>query len=155
MILSDLLEKNAELFGDDTALVELNPIHDDAKNLSWQEYELVETGHASHYRRELTWREFDERANRFARMLADKGVRQGNKVAVLLMNCIDWLPIYFGILKSGAVAVPLNFRYTSEEIAYCLNLSDATTLVFGPEFLERVGVARRELAGIREYIFVG
>ena len=36
------------------------------------------------------------------------------------MNCLEWLPIYFGILKSGAVAVPLNFRYTAEEIKYCL-----------------------------------
>ncbi|MDR1028992.1 MAG: acyl--CoA ligase [Clostridiales Family XIII bacterium] len=155
MILTDLLERNAERYGDDTALIELNPIHDDAKNLSWQEYELVETGHASHYRRELTWWAFDERANRFARLLADKGVRPGDKVAVWLMNCIDWLPIYFGILKSGAVAVPLNFRYTSEELAYCLDLSDAATLVFGSEFLERVGSVKQELTGIGTYIFVG
>jgi acyl-CoA synthetase (AMP-forming)/AMP-acid ligase II len=155
MILTDLLEKNAELYGDDMALVELNPVHDDAKNLSWQEYELVETGHASHYRRELTWREFETRANQFARLLADKGIQRGDKVAILLMNCIDWLPIYFGILKSGAVAVPLNFRYTSEEIAYCLDLADATTLIFGPEFLERVGSVKHELTRIGEYIFVG
>ncbi|MDR1954069.1 MAG: acyl--CoA ligase [Clostridiales Family XIII bacterium] len=155
MILTDLLVRNAELYGDDMALVELNPVHDDAKNLSWQEYELVETGHASHYRRELTWREFEARANQFAHLLADKGVRRGDKVAILLMNCIDWLPIYFGILKSGAVAVPLNFRYTSEEIAYCLELSDATTLIFGPEFLERVGSVKHELTRIEEYIFVG
>ncbi|MDR2156309.1 MAG: AMP-binding protein [Clostridiales Family XIII bacterium] len=155
MLLSDLLERNAKLCGEDTALVELNPIHDDAKNLSWQEYELVETGHASHYRRELTWRAFDERANRFARLLADKGIRRGDKVAILLMNCIDWLPIYFGVLKTGAIAVPLNFRYTAEEIAYCADLSDARALIFGPEFLDRVGSVRRELAKVATYVFVG
>ena len=40
------------------------------------------------------------------------GVKKGDKVAILLMNCLEWLPIYFGILKSGAMAVPLNFRYS-------------------------------------------
>ena len=42
------------------------------------------------------------------------------------MNCLEWLPIYFGILKAGAVAVPLNFRYTAQEIEYCVKLADAT-----------------------------
>ncbi|MDR1067914.1 MAG: acyl--CoA ligase [Clostridiales Family XIII bacterium] len=155
MILTDLLEQNAQQWPGDTALVELNPIHDDAKNLAWQEYSLVEAGHSSHYRRELTWRQFDDLANRFANMLRDKGVRQGDKVAILLMNCIDWLPIYFGTLKSGATVVPLNFRYTSEEIAYCLELSDSSVLIFGSEFIERVGAVKHELAKIKEYIFVG
>jgi len=54
------------------------------------------------------------------------------------MNCLEWLPIYFGILKAGAVAVPLNFRYTAEEIKYCLELSDSIALVFGPEFIGRI-----------------
>ncbi len=54
------------------------------------------------------------------------------------MNCLEWLPIYFGILKSGAVAVPMNYRYTAEEIEYCLKLAEADALVFGPEFIGRV-----------------
>ena len=51
------------------------------------------------------------------------------------MNCLEWLPIYFGILKSGAVVVPLNFRYSAEEIRYCLELSESDAIVFGPEFV--------------------
>ena len=54
------------------------------------------------------------------------------------MNCLEWLPIYFGILKTGAIVVPMNFRYTAEEIKYCLELSESTALVFGPEFIGRV-----------------
>lgn len=54
------------------------------------------------------------------------------------MNCLEWLPIYFGILKTGALAVPLNFRYTPEEIKYCLDLAEVDILVFGPEFIGRV-----------------
>ncbi|MDR3304488.1 MAG: acyl--CoA ligase [Clostridiales Family XIII bacterium] len=154
-LLTDLLERNAARYADETALVELNPIHDDAKNLAWKDYALVETGHSAHYRSELTWKEFDDQANRFANMLTDMGVKRGDKVAILLMNCLDWLPIYFGTLKTGALAVPLNFRYTSEEIAYCIELADVSVLVFASEFRGRVESVRGELRGIRDYIYVG
>jgi len=155
VLLTDLLEQNAKKYPDDIALVELNPIQDDAENLRWQEYELVETGHDSHFRRELTWKEFDDRANRFANLLMDKGVKKGDKVAILLMNCVDWLPIYFGTLRTGAVAVPLNFRYTSDEISYCVNLADVSVLIFGREFTERVGTVLGEIPKVREFIFLG
>ena len=157
MILTDLLEKNAENYRDEIALIELNPINDDAKNLKWKEYELVESGHSVHYRSELTWGAFDEQANRIANMLIDTGVKRGDKVAILLMNCIDWLPIYFGALKTGAVAVPLNFRYTSEEIAHCIELSEASVLFFGYEFVGRIEEVKdgQMMAGIRDYYYVG
>ncbi|GHU62206.1 acid--CoA ligase [Clostridia bacterium] len=156
-LLADLLERNAQLYPNETALIELNPIHDDAKNLAWKEYELVESGHSAHYRSELTWLEFDAQANRVANMLHGIGVKPGDKVAVLLMNCIDWLPIYFGILKSGALAVPMNFRYTSEEIAYCSELAEVSVLFFAYEFLERVESVREqaEMKGIGRYLYVG
>jgi acyl-CoA synthetase (AMP-forming)/AMP-acid ligase II len=54
------------------------------------------------------------------------------------MNCLEWLPIYFGILKTGALAVPLNFRYSSDEIKYCLDLADIDLLIFGNEFIGRI-----------------
>ena len=155
MPITNFLEKNAELYPDDTALVELNPLHDEKANLQWQEYELVETGHSSHFRKEITWSEFDRKANKFANMLKTRGVEKGDKVAILLMNCIDWLPVYFGVLKTGAIVVPLNFRYTAEEIEYCLNLADAESLIFGPEFLDRIGNIRTNLKGINDFFFVG
>ena len=73
-----------------------------------------------------------------ANMLRSHGIGKGKKVAILMMNCIDWLPIYFGILKTGAVVVPMNFRYASNEIEYCLNLSESNMLIFGPEFIGRI-----------------
>jgi len=156
-LLSELLERNAALYGGETALIELNPVQDDAKNLAWKEYALVETGHSRHYRSELTWKEFDDQANRVANMLIDGGVSRGGKVAILLMNCIDWLPIYFGTLKTGAIAVPLNFRYTAEEIEHCIELAEATTLFFGPEFLGRVEAVKDGalMKGVKTYYFVG
>ena len=108
-----------------------------------------------YYRREITWNVFNEKANRFANLLLSSGIHKGDKVAILLMNCLEWLPIYFGILKTGALAVPLNFRYSSDEIAYCLSLSEADVLVFGPEFIGRVESIADEISRNRLLIFVG
>ena len=79
----------------------------------------MKPGKVKNHRREINWQEFNEKSNKFANMLIDKGIKKGDKVAVLLMNCLEWLPVYFGILKTGALVVPVNFRYTSEEIKYC------------------------------------
>ena len=69
------------------------------------------------------------------------------------MNCLEWLPIYFGISKTGALAVPMNYRYTSDEIKYCLDLADASVLVFGPEFTDRVERSDRRYPPVTATIF--
>ena len=138
MVITELLTRNAQFYGDKVSLVEINPSDKFDKPITWREYELIESNPAERYRREITWREFDIKANRFANLLLSRGIKKGDKVAILLMNCIEWLPIYFGILKTGALAVPMNYRYSADEIDYCLNLSESTNLVFGPEFIGRV-----------------
>ncbi|MBQ5970282.1 MAG: acyl--CoA ligase [Clostridia bacterium] len=138
MTIVDLLERNAAQFGSETALVEINPEDKNRPRVTWHEYDLVQPAEGGGKRREITWSVFNERANRFANALISRGIGKGNKVAVLLMNCLEWLPIYFGILKSGAIAVPLNFRYAADEIKYTFDLSEADILLFGPEFIGRV-----------------
>ena len=138
MLLTEMLEKNAAEYNGDVALVELNPASEQRKKSTWKEYSLVEQSSSKHYRREITWGEFNEQANRVSHFLMEKGIKKGDKVGILLMNCLEWLPIYFGILKTGALAVPMNFRYTAEEILYCAELSEINTLIFGPEFIGRV-----------------
>ena len=71
------------------------------------------------------------------------------------MNCLEWLPIYFGILKAGAIAVPLNYRYTAEEIRYCVDLSDSDVLVFGPEFIGRVEEICDKMPKVKQVFYVG
>ena len=85
----------------------------------------------------------------------DRGVKKGDKVGILMMNCLEWLPIYFGILKTGALAVPLNFRYASDEIEYCLNLADVSVLFFGPEFIGRLESITDKIIAHRLLVFVG
>ena len=155
MTIVDLLERNAREYPNEECLVELNPQIVPEKYKTWREYSLVEPTLASEYRRGITWKEFDDTANKFANMLKDKGIVRGNKVAVLLMNCLEWLPIYFGILKLGALAVPMNYRYTSDEIKYCLDLADCNALVFGPEFIGRIEPIADHTPLVKTLIFVG
>ena len=155
MPITDLLERNSKLYGDEIALVEINPEVREEQRVSWQEYELIQPTGDAPYRREITWSVFDEKANRVANMLLGRGIRKGQKVAILLMNCLEWLPIYFGILKTGAIAVPLNFRYTSDEIDYCLKLADADVIFFGPEFTGRMEAIVPKISRQMLLFFVG
>lgn len=155
MPITKILEKNCKEFGDDICLVEINPEVKEVRRVTWKEYELMEPNPVTHYRREITWNVFNEKANRFANLLTQRGIKKGDKVAILLMNCLEWLPIYFGILKTGAIAVPLNFRYAPDEIEYCVNLSDTNILVFGPEFIGRVEEIAENISKNRLLFFVG
>ena len=155
MPITDYLERNCKLSGDEIALVEMNPGKKEARRVSWKEYSLIQQTSTVSYRREITWRVFDEKANRVANFLLSRGVGRGKKVAILMMNCLEWLPIYFGILKTGAVAVPFNFRYSSDEILYCADLAEVDVMFFGPEFIGRVETIEEQLHMNRLLIYVG
>ena len=153
--ITEVLERNAREWPDDVALVEINPQELESRHTTWREYSLVEGSPVEKFRTEMTWAEFDRKANRFANFLLSRGLKKGDKVAILLMNCLEWLPIYFGALKSGCLAVPLNFRYTADEIKYCLDLSDADALVFGPEFTGRVEQITDLIPRVKTRLYVG
>ena len=156
MIITDFLERNARLYGQETALVEINPSEERDKAVTWWDFNLIESASQdAPYRRELSWKDFDRRANRFANLLLSRGLKKGTKVAVLLMNCLEWLPIYFGILKAGCLAVPMNFRYSSDEIKYCLDLADVEVLVFGPEFVSRMDAIEKDIPNVKMLFYVG
>ena len=156
MVITELLERNARLYGAETALVEINPSEERDRAVTWREASLIESASPdAPYRRAMSWKDFDRQANRFANLLLSRGVERGAKVGILLMNCLEWLPLYFGILKAGCIAVPLNFRYSSEEIGYCLGLADVEVLVFGPEFIGRMDPLAGELPQVRMMFFVG
>lgn len=155
MPITEFLARNASLYGDEISLIERNPEMQGRRKVTWREFELIEPNPPTLFRRHMTWREFDDRANQFANLLLNRGIKKGDKVAILLLNCLEWLPIYFGILKTGALAVPLNFRYTAEEIKYCLNLSEADALVFGPEFIDRLETVLDRIPLVKLRFFVG
>ncbi len=155
MPITHLLERNAKQYGNESALVEINPEVTEPSRVTWNEYELIQPTSNVPFRREISWSVFDEKANRCANLLLNRGIRKGQKVGILLMNGLEWLPIYFGILKCGAVAVPLNFRYTSDEIDYCIKLADVDVLFFGPAFIGRIESIASDLGKERLLFYVG
>ncbi|MFC1932201.1 class I adenylate-forming enzyme family protein [Chloroflexota bacterium] len=116
---------------------------------------LIELRPSEGVRKEITWKEFDERVNRVANALIDRGVKKGDRVIHLMMNSINWLEAYFGIIKIGALAVPLNFRFISRQIKYCVDVSEAEVMILDEDFTERVEDIRSQLPTIKNYIFVG
>ena len=155
MPITQFLERNAAQWPNDVALVELNPDIKVPRLTTWKEFELIQPLHEVASRSEITWAVFNEKSNRVANMLIARGIVKGDKVAILLMNCLDWLPIYFGILKTGAIAVPLNFRYSADEIEYCVKLAEADVLIFGPEFIGRVEEIADSISRRRLLLYVG
>ena len=76
MPIIDYLERNAREFGDDVALVEINPDVTETRRVTWREYELIEANPTCQYRREITWNVFNEKANRFANLLVSRGIQK-------------------------------------------------------------------------------
>lgn len=83
----------------------------------------------------LNWKQLNERINRLANGLAGLGVKKDTKVAVLALNCHRYVEIYYATAKLGAVAVPLNFRLSPDELGYVINHSDAEVMMVGPDLL--------------------
>lgn len=134
MNITDMLARNARLYPDEAALIELRP----SKNI----------------RKEISWQEFDNRANQIANALIAKGIRKDDKVILWMMNSINWLEAYFGILRTGAWTVPLNFRFTSRDLAYCAVIAEAKIMILGEEFIDRVEATRTQLDTVKDYILV-
>lgn len=135
LLITELLSRNARIYPHEVSLIEREP-------------------HIGG-RREITWLDFEQQANSLANNLLEQGVKKGDKVALLLMNCLEWLPVYFGVLKTGALVVPLNFRFNAEEIKKCLEVAEVKVLLYGPEFKERIAQIRGELDFIERFIFIG
>ena len=89
MPVTDFLERNAKLYPNEVALVELKPDEKDTRRTSWKEYELIQPSRFEPYRREITWGVFNEKANRFANLLLSRGIKKGDKVAILMYNCLE------------------------------------------------------------------
>ncbi len=155
MPITEILKKNSDFYPNDVALVEINPKLENQARTTWREYSLIEAKPHGDYKEEITWSDFNKKANRFANLLLSRGIKKGDKVAILLMNCIEWLPIYFGILKTGALAVPLNYRYTADEIKYCLKLSDSDAIIFGPEFTGRIEEICDRIPKVKMWFYAG
>ena len=102
-----------------------------------------------------TFEQFNERVNRLAEGFLQNGVEKGDKVALLLMNSLEFIECYFALSKLGSVTVPLNVRLSSNELVYQIKQSDSKLLVFGTEFEEKVLTIRQQLSSLGCFVSVG
>jgi acyl-CoA synthetase (AMP-forming)/AMP-acid ligase II len=117
---------------------------------------LIERTPSTHERRTLTWRQFNEAINKVANYLSTElGVRHGDYVMHLQHNSLEWLITYYGIIKLGAVVVPLNFRFVGADIQYAAEVCHPKVFILGVEFLPVVQPLRQRLTTVQAYICAG
>jgi acyl-CoA synthetase (AMP-forming)/AMP-acid ligase II len=95
--------------------------------------------------RALTFRQWEERANRLANALGGLGLGKGDRVAVYAHNCLEWMEVYAACAKGGLVAVPVNFRLTAPELRFIVEDSGARALLAGADLVDRAEAARGDL----------
>ncbi|MGH3658479.1 MAG: AMP-binding protein, partial [Micromonosporaceae bacterium] len=96
----------------------------------------------------ITWRELDASVDAIARGLATLGHAPGDRVAVALGNTPDFVRTYFGILRAGLVAVPVNPGYRARELAHVLADSAARTLIATGDVVQEANRIREELPAL-------
>lgn len=85
---------------------------------------------------EYTYGELDERSNAVANALVDRGVEPGDRVALMMSNCLGYVIADLALVKAGAVKLPLNDMLTEDEFEYMLSDSGTETVIAGPEFTD-------------------
>jgi acyl-CoA synthetase (AMP-forming)/AMP-acid ligase II len=101
------------------------------------------------------WAEVNDRVARLAAGLGSLGVGIGDRVAILAVNSARYMETYFGTLWAGAVVVPLNTRWSFEEIAYGLTDSEPEVLFIDATFLPHLAGLRERWTGLKHVVFIG
>ena len=117
MTISEMVARNARMYPEKVALVERVP----SKN----------------FRTQITWEQFDVRVNRIANALRGRGVSKGDMVIHWMMNSTAWLEAYFGIIRTGAIVVPLNFRFGEKDFKHCVEVTEPKAAIIDAEFMDR------------------
>jgi acyl-CoA synthetase (AMP-forming)/AMP-acid ligase II len=129
----EMLKENACKTPNDVALIELTP--------------------SQNIRKQITWKEFNEQTSQIANHLLQHGIKKGDKVIHWMRNSIPWLVTYFGIIKTGAWAVPLNYRFNAQDFKYCTGIAQAKAIVFEDFFLKTL--QETNTSTLTEYIYLG
>jgi len=116
---------------------------------------LIERVPSKKQMKEITWKEFDGRVNRIANALMMRGVQRGDIVIHWMMNSINWLEAYLGIVRTGAIAAPLNFRFTERDFKYCVDVAKPKAVILDAQFIDRVNAVPHSLLPPQKYIVNG
>ncbi len=104
---------------------------------------------------EITYEAFDHNINKAANMFLDLGIRKGDRVCFLLPNCPEFLYGWLGLAKIGAILVPINTNYKTEETRYIINHSEASTILVHSSLKEVIESIRSETPSLRNFLLLG
>jgi fatty-acyl-CoA synthase len=93
----------------------------------------------------VTYKELNQGVNRAAHFMRKRGIRNGDRVSVVLLNCVEFLEVYFACAKLGAILVPLNHRLVGPELGYQLNDCGARMVVFHDALVDNIDQIRARL----------
>ncbi len=99
-----------------------------------------------------TWREFEDRASRFASVLDAHGIGAGSKVGLYLHNNNEYLEAQFGVFKVRGCPINVNYRYKAEELIYLLDNADAEAIVYQACYAMRIWEIRDQLPKVKLFI---
>ena len=105
--------------------------------------------------RRITYRQLGARVDALAKGLKDLGIKRGDVVAILLLNCPEYIEVTFAVNKIGAVWLPLNYRLAGEELAYILDHSESKMLISEGEFDPVIKGVQNKLPNVKTYLAVG
>jgi len=102
----------------------------------------------------VTYGELDLVTNKVANSLISLGVKKGDKVSIMLPNCLEFLYVMFGCFKVGAVIVPLNTAYSADEVQYVINHSESCVLFADKQYITLIDSIRSHLKLLKKIILV-
>ncbi len=108
-------------------------------------------------KRQLSFSEYNIRANRLANGLMGLGLEKGDRVAIISCNCLEFMEVYAAVAKAGIVVVPINWRLTPVDTEYIINNSDAKALIVAEEFVDKLNGIKNNLKNVpsENYIVIG
>jgi len=117
---------------------------------------IIESYPSKNFRRAITWKEYNDNANKVANYLIKEcGIKKGDIVLHLMMNSIEWHLTYMAVLKAGAVISPLNFRFASSDIKYAADVARCKVFILGDGFIPKVQPIMEDMDYCKTYICVG
>lgn len=105
--------------------------------------------------RQLSYEEFDRKANTIANELLAQGIQSGDHLDIFLYNSPEYLLTYVGLAKIGAVAVPIDTRFSDETLSYVLSKTDADTILLDKNTRDEYESVRDSVGPIANEYFVG
>jgi crotonobetaine/carnitine-CoA ligase len=103
----------------------------------------------------ISYSETDRYANRCANAFKNLGIGKGDKVSIMLPNCPEFLYVWFGLAKCGAVEVPVNTSYKGEFLRHIVDQSDSRIFVIAYEFLDRLKLIEEALKKVEKLVVLG